>query len=713
MSQATTLFDLYLHSPSLNSTGFPPEGGRTYNHVKDLLRSELKGHIIFEADLNIKYSAGLFHQLVPESSLKSRHITRIKYYGRNNGPPVYFQDTWNFNRTKKLKTNNQNDDSGSGNSDDESGTDTDIINTDFKVLDSQSSGINSEDMDGTWSRDEYDDTAEPGSKRGRKPSLTEKDLQCLFKAVQYTLRCNLKIRDKLPFQISNIERYWSAEFANSPIPDIYNAQKPNVALFYYKSKARKKMWADVLSFVEHTSSDFSKRRDLGVYWGSATKAYLIMREQPWRHFILSFSICAEQLHTHYCDCSGLIITLPTPIQSSPSRVADAIAAVSLVDLSRCGRGMIARPEWDTGANTAPKVKCTDERRLNALRRRKCGKVLKGVKAPIGVKLVYSDRNSSYTLRWWWNGKSTHQWTLEDWDRTCGGQAMDPKEVRRNGKQYMMKDCWVSEVKRYHEVDVLERVKGIPNVVQLIDHWDVLFNGEPDCTACIRDGYGVLLEDRPDKKFSNRYHQHLLLTPCGDPLWDFSSRKELICAFCDFMVAHEAMIKQQVLHGDLSPNNFIIHKGIGYFIDFDHASIIKEGETFTVSFGTDKTTMPWVDAYENLGATSSLLATYLVKKGAMSEGDILMDRVSGYFVEFKPIVDEWHTQIYHTESNIKGTIVHKYIFQMLAKFIWLLQVPQVLIILGLPPSSNPRQALPYIIHYGSAQAGVGIHFWLGL
>ncbi|KAG1842745.1 hypothetical protein DFJ58DRAFT_731904 [Suillus subalutaceus] len=86
MSQATTSFDLYLRGPSLSSMGFPPEGGRTYDHIKDLLRSELKGHVIFEADLNIKYSASLFHQLIPESSLKSRHITRIKYYGRNNGP---------------------------------------------------------------------------------------------------------------------------------------------------------------------------------------------------------------------------------------------------------------------------------------------------------------------------------------------------------------------------------------------------------------------------------------------------------------------------------------------------------------------------------------------------------------------------------------------------------------------------------------------------
>ncbi|KAG2737058.1 hypothetical protein P692DRAFT_201875369 [Suillus brevipes Sb2] len=118
----------------------------------------------------------------------------------------------------------------------------------------------SQDTDDTWSRDEYNGTAEPGLKRARKPSLTEKDLQCLFKAVQYALHRKSNMQAKLPYQISNIERYWSAEFANSPIPNPYNAQKPDLALFYYKSKVCEKTWTDILSFVEHTSSDFSKSR---------------------------------------------------------------------------------------------------------------------------------------------------------------------------------------------------------------------------------------------------------------------------------------------------------------------------------------------------------------------------------------------------------------------------------------------------------------------
>ncbi|KAG2130320.1 uncharacterized protein EDB93DRAFT_1255937 [Suillus bovinus] len=709
MSQASTSFDLYLCRPSLSSTGFPPEGGRTYDLVKDLLKSELEGHVIFEADLNIQWSASIFHQLVLKSSLKIKDVTGITYYGRDNGPRVYVRGAWSFNRQKKPKFNDQTDDSGSSDYNHTSTNTDTYVDTDAETSDP---GITSQDTDATWSRDEYDGTPNLGSKRGRKASSTEKDLQYLFKAIQYALRRKSHIRAKLSFEISDIERYWSAEFSNSPIPDPYNAQKPDLALFYYKSKACVKAWTDVLSFVEHTYSDFGKRRDLGVYWGSTNKAYLIMRDQPWRRFVVSFSICAEQLRAHYCDRSGLIITLPTPIQSCPTDVVDTIATLSLADPSLLGLDPTIHM-----CITSCKGTHTDL-----------------VEGAIGwVDNNFKRRYTIMAVLWKSQGLFCRG--------TVCYRVWDPVD----GKEYAMKDCWVTEAKRYHEADVLERVKGIPNVVQLIDHWDVLFNGEPDCTSRIRDGYGILLENRPDKRFCNRYHRRHVLSPCGDPLWDFSSRKELICAFRDFVVAHEAMIKRRVLHGDLSPNNFIIHHGIGYFIDFDHASIIKEGETFTVSFGTgtipyismrilkkmsknadiikksktntdannnninsitqlelvehnpsddleslfyiffefvskyggthgklaltwDKTNMPWADAYENLGGTSSLLATFLAKKGAMSEGDILIDRVSDYFADFKPIVDEWRTRINHMASNAEEIIVHDHIFQMLVGFI---------------------------------------------
>ncbi|KAG2738344.1 hypothetical protein P692DRAFT_20758811, partial [Suillus brevipes Sb2] len=166
-----------------------------------------------------------------------------------------------------------------------------------------------------------------------------------------------------------------------------------------------------------------------------------MQEQPWRRFIVSFSICAEQLRAHYCDRSGLIITLPISIQSSPTRVADAIAALSLAEPSRLGLD-------PTIHMCTPSCKGTHTNL-----------------AAGAIGWVTNNEDKMYSIMAvLWKSQGLF----------CRGMVCYRVRDPVDGKEYAMKDCWVSEHKRYHKVDVLERVKGIPNVVQLVDHWDVLF-----------------------------------------------------------------------------------------------------------------------------------------------------------------------------------------------------------------------------------------------
>ncbi|KAG1902561.1 uncharacterized protein F5891DRAFT_1186201 [Suillus fuscotomentosus] len=271
---SATSFNLYLYRASLSSVGFPPLGGHTVNTVKGLLRSELDGHVIDESGLSkMKFTNSIFHALIPISSLQLHHIEKIKYHKKDGSP----------------------------------------------------------ETDHYGSDDEFNGTVKTGLKRKQNKCSTKRDLQYLFHAVQWALHNRSRYPQKLPFDISPIERYWSAEFANSPIPDPYNMQEPDVALLYYKNKLQDKTWADVLSFVEHTSSNFAITHDLAVYWGSATKVYLIMWEQPWRRFIFAYSICADDLHAHYFDCSGLIMSLLTPIHKFPIYVTKAIATTVLAD----------------------------------------------------------------------------------------------------------------------------------------------------------------------------------------------------------------------------------------------------------------------------------------------------------------------------------------------------------------------------------------------
>jgi hypothetical protein len=65
-----------------------------------------------------------------------------------------------------------------------------------------------------------------------------------------------------------------------------------------------------------------------------------------------------------------------------------------------------------------------------------------------------------------------------------------------------------------------------------------------------------------------------------------------------------MIERRVLYRHLSPNNFIVHKGISYFIDFDHTSILAEGKTSTylhdrVGFGTLSSYSPLISFFQGL------------------------------------------------------------------------------------------------------------------
>ncbi|KAG1800603.1 kinase-like domain-containing protein [Suillus subaureus] len=322
----------------------------------------------------------------------------------------------------------------------------------------------------------------------------------------------------------------------------------------------------------------------------------------------------------------------------------------------------------------------------------------------------------------------------------------------DGMEYALKDCWIAEDKKNHEVTILKMVEGIPNVVKLVAHWDVLYDGEPDCMYHIRASHGVCTSG-----FIRRFHWCLLLTPCGEPLVYYSSKLELLRAFHDFVSAHSLMLASHVLHGDLSPNNFIIHDGQGYFIDFDHARIIAEGAVSVPSEGTgtrpymsicllregiakgatiqhtasddleslffifvefvttfdgprsfmkDEGRRPlWVDKFETSGADP-----WLAKQGyvlAPHNDSSLMEKTTSFFTPFSQIIQEWHHLILAAASDLSDPsvgVTHAVLMALLKK--WISQLPvdaptEIMV----PMASSSRLGHP---PHDDVQSSVGAH-----
>jgi len=297
-----------------------------------------------------------------------------------------------------------------------------------------------------------------------------------------------------PADIKRPHRQWSPDFCNAPIPDATNNQKPDIVLI--DCDVQPKSWAHVLTCVEITESDLGTNHNIPLFKGVVTKGYLMMREQPWHHFIVLFSLAANNLRTHYIDRSGLIITCPITITKNLMHLVDMLNTMLLANSKAYGMD----PTMHMCNASCQQSQCH-----------------------VGDK----------GIGWIEDQKKQKLWIVAVLWRSqglfsCGMICYCIQD--RDGVEYALKDCWVDEAKKDHKEKVLEMVRGIPNVVTLIAAWDVEYDGEPDSTLHICHCH---------RKFSPgfrcKYHRRMLLTPCGELLSTYSTKRELISAFCDFVV----------------------------------------------------------------------------------------------------------------------------------------------------------------------------------
>ncbi|KAG2740006.1 hypothetical protein P692DRAFT_20655657, partial [Suillus brevipes Sb2] len=67
-----------------------------------------------------------------------------------------------------------------------------------------------------------------------------------------------------------------------------------------------------------------------------TKGYLLMREQPWRRFVLIISITNNKLYLHYFNHSDFIISCPLSIVLDPVHLLEVLNVFMLAHTNTLG-----------------------------------------------------------------------------------------------------------------------------------------------------------------------------------------------------------------------------------------------------------------------------------------------------------------------------------------------------------------------------------------
>ena len=180
-----------------------------------------------------------------------------------------------------------------------------------------------------------------------------------------------------------------------------------------------------------------------------------------------------------------------------------------------------------------------------------------------------------------------------------GRATVCLRVTRDGRTYVVKSSWVDMSYRLNEHDILQKVKGISNVTQMVEYECVkLDTGIADSTVVDIEQFMMsnqLTGDqiRQFKEVDNLQQVRVVLSPFGRPLRMFKSIRELFGVFLDTVegelesarpqtytdnqTAIEQLHEKKILHQDISLGNVLITdeeeeglEGRGLLIDFDRA-----------------------------------------------------------------------------------------------------------------------------------------------
>jgi len=252
----------------------------------------------------------------------------------------------------------------------------------------------------------------------------------------------------ISFKISTDSRRWSSAYLTRPIPNAPIPHKLDLILIDTASLGDKISWTKILAVMELTDNDLTPSRPIAKTLHE--KAWLMMRSQPWRRYILLLSMAHSLVRVHYYDHSGLIVTSPIPFDDS-IQLINVIIPIAFGEKSCLG--------YDPTICIVTPIPTLEHLQTEQ-------------SEPLGE--IEGPNNKTYEiLALVWRGGSfigrgTTCWKVRD----------------RTGKIYTLKDSWVEEPRVSHESDVLTRLKGIEGIPELVAAWNVQFEGKDNSMQTI-------------------------------------------------------------------------------------------------------------------------------------------------------------------------------------------------------------------------------------
>ncbi|KAG1901626.1 uncharacterized protein F5891DRAFT_1187500 [Suillus fuscotomentosus] len=426
---------------------------------------------------------------------------------------------------------------------------------------------------------------------------------------------------------------WSASNSTVAVSGSDIKRKPDLVL----SNEIKPKWGNIRVCAELTYSQYKPAQR--IVKAADTQAYLLLRNQPWRHFtlILSFTHQYCELRVLLYDHAGGVVTPHIKIHQNLNVFAEIIAAVVFGSPECIGESLAALhedpqelpanyvadsilPSEDDlepipHADYAPELTSNDD--LESL-----GDLIEelpvlppspALPPPLHIPLQPLVITSAPLLAL--ASRSPPQGPDATFSSTphpshfphtpqspaepCGQIHVKDKIyimlrilfitkglvgcgtvcylVSLDGEEYIIKDHWVQggEDKILNEINMLEAMSGVPGVPQLVDYW--LVKKSDNIIDNTRDYHHT---ENPSIGGTHRTHIRLIMKPCTRLLHAFQTLKELVRAIRDI-----AIVERGILHCDCSLYNAMImgepNDSRGLLIDWEFAVFITSNDEYTI------------------------------------------------------------------------------------------------------------------------------------